>query len=60
MCDLRGYKNLGLRVQYACTILMMKFASRALYTVPRIHIQSEVYFDLKMMTEVSFLGELSL
>ncbi len=41
MCDLRVP---GVRVQYVGTILMSKFASRALYAVPRI--QSEVYFGL--------------
>ncbi len=39
-------QNPGVRVQYACTILMTKFASRALYTVPRVHVQSKVYFGL--------------
>ncbi len=39
-----GYKNPGVRVQYTRTILMTKFASRALYAVPRVRIQSEVYF----------------
>ncbi len=51
MCDLHvqnthGYKNLGVRVQYARTILMTKFVSRALYAIPRVCIQSEVYFGL--------------
>ncbi len=51
MCYLRvqsasGYKNPGVRVQYARTILMTKFASRALYAVPRVRVQSEVYFGL--------------
>ncbi len=51
MCNLRvqsthGYKNLGVHVQYAHTILMIKFASRALYAVPRVRVQSEVYFGL--------------
>ncbi len=36
----------GMRVQYAHTILMRKFASRALYAVPRVCVQSEVYFGL--------------
>ncbi len=38
---LYGYKNPGAR-----TILMMKFASRALYAVPHVRVQSEVYFGL--------------
>ncbi len=33
-----GYKNPG--------VLMMKFVSRALYAVPRVRVQSEVYFGL--------------
>ncbi len=33
-------KYLGVRVQYARTLLMTKFASRALYAVPRVHVQS--------------------
>ncbi len=50
MCDLRiqstrGYKNLGVCVQYACTILLTKYYS-ALYAVPRLRLQSEVYFGL--------------
>ncbi len=36
----------GEHVQYARTILMTKFASRALYAVPRVRVQSEVYFGL--------------
>ncbi len=49
MCDLsvqstRGYKNRVVRVQYARTVLMTQFASRALYAVPRV--KSEVYFGL--------------
>ncbi len=40
----------GVRVQYAHTILMMKFASRPLYAVPRVHVQSEVYFGLYTTT----------
>ncbi len=50
MCNLRvqSYKlqNPGLRVQYACNILMTKFASRALYVVPSVRVKSEVYFRL--------------
>ncbi len=51
MCDLcvqstRGYKKPTVHVQYARTILMMKFASRALYAVPRVRVKSEVYFGL--------------
>ncbi len=30
----------------AHTILMTNFTSRALYAVPRVHVQSEVYFGL--------------
>ncbi len=51
MCDLRvkstlGYKNPAVHVQYARTILMMKFTSCALYAVPRLRVKSEVYFCL--------------
>ncbi len=51
MCDLHvqsmcGYKNPGVRVEYVRTILMTKFTSHALYTVPRVHVQSKVYFGL--------------
>ncbi len=35
------------RTKYARTILMTKFASRALYAVPRVQVKSEVYFGLK-------------
>ncbi len=38
--------NPGVRVQYAHTILMTKFMSRALYAVPHVCLQSEVYFGL--------------
>ncbi len=51
MCDLRvqstRYKNLGVSLQYARTILMTKFTSRALYAIPRVRVQSEVYFGLQ-------------
>ncbi len=52
MCDLsvqgtRGYKNRVVRVQYARTVLMTQFASRALYAVPHVRVKSEVYFGLK-------------
>ncbi len=49
MCD---YKNPGMRIQYACIILMTKFASRALYAVPRVCVQSQVYFGLN--TQIFF------
>ncbi len=39
MCDLRALGG-------ARTILMTKFASRALYAVPHVRVQSEVYFGL--------------
>ncbi len=35
-----------MRIQYAQTILMMKFMSCALYAVPRVRVKSEVYFCL--------------
>ncbi len=45
MCDLRvqsthGYKNLAVHVQYVNTILVTKFAPRALNAVPRLRIKS--------------------
>ncbi len=49
MCD---YKNPGMRIQYARIILMMKFPSRALYAVPRVCVQSQVYFGLN--TQILF------
>ncbi len=52
MCDLsvqctRGYNNRVVWVQYARTVLIKQFASRALYAVPRVRVKSEVYFGLK-------------
>ncbi len=40
----RGYKKPAVHVQYARTILMMKFASRAVYADPRVRVKREVYF----------------
>ncbi len=56
MCDLsvqstHSYKNRVVRVQYARTVLMTQFASRALYAVPRVRVKSEVYFGLKTATQ---------
>ncbi len=51
MCDLsvqstHSSKNRVVHVQYAHTVLMTQFASRALYAVPRVRVKSEVYFGL--------------
>ncbi len=47
MCDLRIVRAVTkIRGSAYSTILMMKFASRALYAVPRVHIQSEEYFGI--------------
>ncbi len=40
------YKHPGVRIQYARTIVITAFASHALYAVPRVRVQSEVYFGL--------------
>ncbi len=51
----RSYKNPAVRVQYTRTILMMKFASRA---VPRVRVKSEVYFGLNRSFQVTLKGSL--
>ncbi len=48
------------RTQYAHTILMMKFTSRALYVVPRVRVQSEVYFGLYTMRISCYWRDMSL
>ncbi len=42
-----GNKNPGVRIQYVHTILVMKFVLHALYTVPHVRVQSEVFFGLQ-------------
>ncbi len=49
MCDLF--------VQYARTILMMRFASRALNAVPRVRAQSEAYFGFKTTAFVQCMSK---
>ncbi|ROI15502.1 Voltage-dependent calcium channel subunit alpha-2/delta-1 [Anabarilius grahami] len=41
-----GYKNPVVRIQYAHTLLMTKFASLALYADPRVCVKSKLYFGL--------------
>ncbi len=60
MCDLRVQSNPGVRVQYARTILMTKFASCTLYAVPRVCVQSEVYFGLKSYLSVHMKKKLKI
>lgn len=48
LCDLGCYKNQVVCIQYAHTTLVAKSASNALYTDPRIHIKTEVYFWLNV------------
>ncbi len=62
MCNLhvqstRGYKNRVLRVQYMHTILMTEFESCTMYTVPRLHIKSEVHFGLKLKKQFSCISK---
>ncbi len=41
-------REFDVHVRHACTILMTKYTS--LYTVPYVHVQSEVYFGLDLRT----------